>query len=79
MQMQVETTVGSLRAPCNFSNRDVDDVPDGYFHFPHRDDVPEHITRLRIDEGVQVGLYFVCNVVIKNLEKENTIEHLKIF
>lgn len=78
MQMQVETTVGSLRAPCNFSNRDVDDVPDGYFHFPHRDDVPEHITRLRIDEGVQV--YFVSDEVILNMDIEkNVTEHLKIF
>ncbi|KAK3927911.1 Dynein intermediate chain 3, axonemal [Frankliniella fusca] len=56
MQMQVETTVGDLRAPCNFSVRNVDDVPDGYFHFPHRDDLPEHITRLRIDKVVQVSL-----------------------
>lgn len=54
MQMQVETTIGDLRAPCNFSDRNVDDVPDGYFQFPHRDDVPEHITKLRIDKGVQV-------------------------
>ncbi|KAJ1526712.1 hypothetical protein ONE63_008292 [Megalurothrips usitatus] len=56
MQMQIETTIKDLRAPCNFTNRDVDDVPDGYFQFPHRDDVPEHITRLRVDKGVQISL-----------------------
>ena len=70
--MQVETTISDLGAQCNFGNRDPDDVPDGYFQFPHRDDVPEHISRLRIEKGVQVDwndswdfiFSIICHVVL---------------